>query len=123
MKNVTIFGIIIVALIALGIFFYAAQAPTEPTTTITTDDAQQITLSMRNANYYPNSFTVEANKPVEVTLDESVGGCFRAFTVRELGVQGLSRSPSEKVVFTPTEKGTFTFACSMGMGYGTIIVQ
>ncbi|MEK6899044.1 MAG: cupredoxin domain-containing protein [Nanoarchaeota archaeon] len=121
MKNLAIFSITIVALIVLGIFFYgSAQAP--QTQEISTGDAQQITLSMKNGNYYPNAITVKANQPVEVTLDNSVGGCFRSFTVRELGVRGLSRSPSEKIRFTPTEEGTFTFACSMGMGYGQLNV-
>lgn len=123
MKNLTILGITLIALVALGLFFYSSFQNPVQTTEVSSGDVQKITLGMKSANYYPNTITVNANQPVEVTLDDSVGGCFRSFTITELGVRGLSRSPSEKITFTPTKKGTFTFACSMGMGYGKIVVN
>lgn len=86
-------------------------------------DAQKITLSERDLNYYPQTLTVTAGQPVELTLDSSVKGCLRSFTIRDLGVQQYAKTDSDVIKFTPTKKGTFTFACSMGMGYGTIIVQ
>lgn len=85
--------------------------------------AQKITLSMKEGNYFPSTITVKANQPVELTLDSSVGGCYRAFTIRDLGVADLSNNPSDIIVFTPTKTGTFGFSCSMGMGFGTIIVE
>lgn len=84
---------------------------------------QQVTLGMKNYNYYPQEVKVKAGQPVEITLDNSVYGCLRAFTIRELGVSKLSRSPDEKIIFTPDRKGTFTFSCSMGMGYGKLVVE
>ena len=33
------------------------------------------------------------------------------------------QTPTDYVEFTPTKKGTFGFACSMGMGTGTLIVE
>lgn len=86
-------------------------------------DVQKITLGTKNYNYYPDTITVKAGKPVEITLDKSVYGCLRSFTIRDLGISGYSRSPDETIDFTPTEKGTFKFSCSMGMGYGTFIVE
>jgi plastocyanin domain-containing protein len=86
-------------------------------------DVQQVTLSMKNYNYYPNTIKVRAGQPVSITLDSTVYGCFRAFTIRELGISKLSGSPTETIDFTPNKKGSFTFACSMGMGTGTIIVE
>lgn len=86
-------------------------------------DAQKITLSERELNYYPQTLTVNVGQPVELTLDSSVKGCLRSFTIRDLGVQQYAKTASDVIKFTPTKKGTFTFACSMGMGYGTIIVQ
>lgn len=129
MKNATIFAVIVLALLIVGILFYSSSSTiqtssvSETTASLESGEIQRVTLSMRNANYYPNTITVKANQPVELTLDGSVGGCFRSFTVKDLGVQGLSRNPAEKIVFTPTKAGTYTFACSMGMGYGKIIVQ
>ena len=70
-----------------------------------------------------DTIKVKANQPVEITLDNTVRGCYRAFTIRALGVSEYSADPSNKVTFTPTQKGTFGFACTMGMGTGTIIVE
>lgn len=86
-------------------------------------NAQHVALSMKNGNYFPNTITVKANQPVEVTLDSSVVGCYRAFTIRDLGVADLSNNPSDTITFTPTKTGSFRFACSMGMGFGTIVVE
>lgn len=87
------------------------------------ENAQKVTLSMKNGNYFPATLTVKANQPVELTLDSSVGGCYRAFTIRDLGVADVSTNPSDTIIFTPTKTGTFSFSCSMGMGFGTIIVE
>ena len=87
----------------------------------TSGDVQKITLGF-NSNYYPNTITVEAGKPVEITLDNSVRGCFRSFTIRDLGINYRSSNPEDTIKFTPTKKGTFIFACSMHMGTGTINV-
>lgn len=87
----------------------------------TEDAVQNINLGF-NANYYPNTITVELGKPVEITLDSSVRGCFRSFHIRDLGVSYLSSGPSDTIKFIPLKKGTFEFACGMRMATGTIIV-
>jgi len=84
---------------------------------------QKVLISEKNYNYYPSEIKVKANQPVEITLDDKVVGCLRAFTIRDLGVSKYARTPDEKIIFTPNKKGTFTFSCSMGMGYGKIIVE
>ncbi len=86
-------------------------------------EVQKITLSMKNSNYYPNTIYVKVDQPVSITLDSSVGGCYRSFTIRQFGVNEYSANPSQTIDFTPTQKGTFRFACSMGMGTGTIVVE
>ncbi len=129
MKNNAILGLGIVLIFVVGAYFvFSSLGPSnsgailnEPGTV--SGDVQKVTLSVKDLNYYPSKITVESGKPVELTLDSSVTGCFRAFTVRELGVVKYSKKPSEKIIFTPTEKGIFRFACSMGMGYGTLEVK
>lgn len=86
------------------------------------NEVQKVTLSFKDFNYYPNSITVKAGIPVEITLEKSIGGCFRSFNIKELGVKAYSGSPSETIKFTPTKKGTFEFACGMRMGVGKINV-
>ena len=131
MKNTTLFGIVIIALIIVGGFVYTRAGSSNPSdggningnVVIDDVDAQKITLSTKNYNYYPNTINVKEGKPVEITLDKSVTGCLRSFVIKDLGVNDVSSNPNDKITFTPTKKGTFTFACSMGMGYGKIVVE
>ena len=86
-------------------------------------EAQKIVLSLKDFNYYPNTVKVKAGKPVSISLDQSVSGCLRDFTIRDLGIRKYLRTPSDTVEFTPTKPGVYRFACSMGMGTGTLIVE
>jgi len=85
-------------------------------------EIQKITLSMKG-NYYPNTIKVKSGIPVEITLDNSIKGCYRNFNIPELGISKYSSGPLDTITFTPNQKGTFGFRCSMGMGTGTIIIE
>ncbi len=86
-------------------------------------DAQKIVLSEKDYNYYPKEVKVKAGQRVSLSLDSNVKGCLRAFTIRSLGVNKYLQTPKDSVEFTPTKAGTYTFSCSMGMGYGKLIVE
>ncbi|MEK6859007.1 MAG: cupredoxin domain-containing protein [Nanoarchaeota archaeon] len=125
MKNalwIVLVGIVIV-LAGTIIFMSSGSSSVTGNVVANTGDAQKITLSERDLNYYPSSITVKAGQLVELSLDSSVKGCLRSFTIRDLGVQQYAKTVSDTITFTPTKKGTFTFACSMGMGFGTINVE
>jgi sulfite exporter TauE/SafE len=86
---------------------------------------QKVTISVSNGGYSPTSFKVKKDVPVELTLaaDTGVYSCATAFTFREFKiVDYLKPGDSNVHTFTPTEKGIFTFACSMGMYSGTMEV-
>jgi plastocyanin domain-containing protein len=87
------------------------------------EDVQNIVLSFKDYNYYPNTIKVKANQPVRISLDSSVSGCLRSFTIRDLGIAKNLQTPADYIEFTPTKKGTYGFACSMGMGTGTLVVE
>ncbi|OIO41595.1 hypothetical protein COU56_03145 [Candidatus Pacearchaeota archaeon CG10_big_fil_rev_8_21_14_0_10_31_9] len=135
MKNTTILAIIGLVIIAVGAFIYfdsnnvqgIDNVNANPDSDINPDtsngDVQKVNIGIKNYNYYPNTITVKANKPVEITLDSSVVGCYRGFVIRGFGINQYSSNPSEKITFTPTKTGTYKFQCSMGMGRGTIIVE
>ena len=84
---------------------------------------QKVVLSMQNRNYYPNTITVKENQPVRIYLDQSVVGCYRGFTIKDFGIAKYLKTPDDYIEFTPNKKGSFRFACSMGMGTGTLIVK
>ncbi len=116
----TIFLIIsILAVVIVGYFFISGKGLTGDATS---QDTQKITIGFKE-NYYPNTIKVKVNQPVEITLDNSVRGCFRSFNIKELGVNYYSKNPTDTIKFIPDKKGQFKFACGMNMGTGTIIVE
>lgn len=84
---------------------------------------QEVRLGLKDYNYYPNAVKVKAGIPVRVYLDQSVVGCLRDFTVRDFGIHEYLQNPDDYIEFMPEEKGKHTFACSMGMGTGVLIVE
>lgn len=125
MKNSTALLVLIAVLILIGGFVLTNSKSSSGTgiNTGNNQNIQKVVIGMKNYNYYPNTIKVKSGIPVEITLDESVYGCFRSFTIRDFGVSAYSKTPNEKITFTPNKKGTFRFSCSMGMGTGTIIVE
>ncbi|MEI6732130.1 MAG: cupredoxin domain-containing protein [archaeon] len=126
MKNTTLLIIVAAIIILIGGYSLFANSgnnsPSNPSTS-SSGEVQKLVLSYKNYNYYPNTITVKANQPVRISLDSSVAGCYRTFTLKDFGVYKYLKTPSDYVEFTPTKTGTFTFACGMGMGFGKIVVQ
>lgn len=131
MKNVGVVLLVLLGGLALGFFlsgrslsFSGEDSVEETETAADTGDVQEFTLSLGSSNYEPETITVEAGKPVRITADlTSLTGCFRTFLIPDLGIKKQFKAGDETLEFTPTEKGTYSFRCSMGMGKGTLIVQ
>ncbi|MBI2451781.1 cupredoxin domain-containing protein [Candidatus Pacearchaeota archaeon] len=127
MKNTTILLFLGVIVLVIGGFVFASSTkPNGNTITgnaVNNGEIQRITLSTKNYNYYPDTIKVKAGQPVSISLDEKVSGCLRSFTLRDLGISKYLKTAQDTLDFTPTQKGTFKFSCSMGMGYGTLIVE
>ena len=124
-RKTTFYFILAISIIIIGGFYMlkgnssTANLPSETEG----GEFQKVIIGMKNLNYYPNTITVQSGKPVRIYLDNSVSGCFRSFTIRDFGVAKYLKSSNDYVEFTPNKKGTFRFACSMGMGTGTLIVE
>ena len=129
MKSTTIFIIALILLIGIGGFFLIRNGNLSGSTIQDlpdnqgNDEIQNVVLSYKNYNYFPNTITVKANQPVRISLDSSVGGCYRSFVMRDFGISKYLKTPSDYIEFTPTKKGTYKFSCAMGMGTGTLIVE
>ena len=125
-KNILYLGLIII-IIVTSIIFISTRSETKivkPIDNVSDNiNYQKVVISMKNSNYYPREIRVKANQPVEITMDNSVYGCFRSLVIRGLGVSGYSLDPSDKIVFTPKQQGVYTFTCSMNMAYGKFIVE
>jgi len=124
-KKSTLYFIGIIFLIVIAGFFFLSgeSASANLIKENSGGDVQEIVIGMKDYNYYPNTIKVKLGMRVSITLDETVSGCFRDFTIRDFGIHEYLRTPKDNVEFTPTKKGTYTFACSMGMGTGNLIVE
>ena len=127
MKKTTAYTLMSVLLIAISGYALLGQGSANISASGNSADSgsnfQKVVLSMQDYNYYPNTITVKAGQPVRIYLDSSVQGCYRGFTIRSFGIAKYLATPDDYVEFTPTQKGTFQFACSMGMGRGTLVVE
>jgi plastocyanin domain-containing protein len=118
-----IIGIVII-LVLIGFFVFSSGSSSSNSNSGTgSGTTQEVTLSYKNYNYYPQTITVKANQPVKIYLDSSVKGCFRQFVIKDFGINKHLKSPSDYIEFTPTKTGTFVFQCGMGMGTGKLIVE
>jgi len=87
-------------------------------------DVQVVNLGVANYNYDPQTIKVEAGKKVRIIGNmQQLAGCLRAFTIPKLGISKIFSKNDNLLEFTPTQKGSFPYSCSMGMGYGTLIVN
>lgn len=123
-KKNTLYAVIILLVLVIGGYFVMSKDQVVGGNTGAGEgETQKVVLSIKNGNYYPQEIRVKANQPVEISLDSSVAGCYRSFTIRDLGVAKYLATPQDSVAFTPTKTGTYVFACSMGMGTGKLVVE
>ena len=86
--------------------------------TVKADDQgiQRATIIMDSYSYSPNELSVEAGKPVELTLRNAATFTPHTFHLADpasgLHVHAeVSAGESQTVSFTPNQRGTFTFYC------------
>ncbi|MET9835539.1 cupredoxin domain-containing protein [Streptomyces sp. NPDC006385] len=82
---------------------------------------QVITLTVTDF-YVPTQFTAKAGVPTTLVLrGKDSGGCARAFTIPELGVQEMVKRNGDTTVDLGTRTaGALRFSCAMSMQTGTI---
>ncbi|MBI3963802.1 MAG: sulfite exporter TauE/SafE family protein [Candidatus Kerfeldbacteria bacterium] len=102
----------------------AVDATTGGGPNMSVEDVQRVTIDVRSNGYTPNRFRVASGKPVVLTVQTNdVYTCAASFTFRAFGIFTTMQPTDRKVfTFTPQQKGTYTFSCSMGMYTGTMEV-
>lgn len=96
------------------------SASTDDTNVPIKNGIQNISITVNNGGYSPNSLTLRKGVPVRLTLKTTnVQSCSRSFTIPALNIQRLLPSTGETVIeFTPKKLGALVFSCSMGMYTG-----
>ncbi len=85
---------------------------------------QKVMINITSHGYTPKRFTVKAGVPLEMVLtSDNAYSCATSFTFHKFGVRlQLGPTDSASVTILPTEKGEFTYSCSMGMYTGVMEV-
>ena len=79
-------------------------------------DVQVVTTELKGGRYEP--VIVEVGKPVKWNIkasNGSINGCNNRMFIREYGIEKSLENGDNIIEFTPTEIGTFTYSCWMGM--------
>lgn len=87
-------------------------------------DGVQVVSSTLESGQYP-SITVQAGTPVRWVIDApegSVNGCNYRMLIDAYGIEYEFHTGENVIEFTPTEAGTVSFSCWMGMIWGQITV-
>ena len=115
----------VVLVLSAGIVLTRSKQDTHPT-----DANAQIVDGVQNVNstllpgQYP-TITVQAGIPVKWTIDAptgSINGCNYKMIIQKYGIEHVFQEDKNVIEFTPTEAGTLTYTCWMGMIKGKIIV-
>ncbi|MBT2450394.1 sulfite exporter TauE/SafE family protein [Streptomyces sp. ISL-43] len=97
------------------------SAPADAPVRIDASGQQILTLTVTDF-YETTQFPAKADTPTTLVLrGKDSGGCTRAFTIPELGVQEIVKRNGDTEIDLGTRKaGSLRFSCAMGMQTGTI---
>jgi len=86
-------------------------------------ETQRVVLSQNGYNY--KDTTAQTGKPITLSADNSVGGCLRSvvFNIEGKKYSKYLRTTEDTLELPALSKGTYSFSCSMGMGYGKLVVE
>lgn len=128
MKNTTTI-IMIIILVLIGGWFTFVNGKNVNSANIISDEKQivnnemqKIVLSQSGYNY--KDISAKAGKPIKISADKSVSGCLRSavFNVNGKKYSKYLKTTEDVLELPALSKGTYTFSCSMGMGFGKLVV-
>lgn len=123
MKQTTLFLLVIAVIAVAALVIVFAQGSTINGNVVSVGEVQKVVIGAHGGQFYPQTIVVKVGQPVELSLDSSVQGCLRDFTIRDFGIRKYLATPQDVLIFTPQEKGEYSFACSMGMAFGKFVVE
>ena len=127
MQKSTFYGLAIFLVIIISGFIFLKPNNAAVVGTIDSDviqgEMQRVVLSQNGYNY--NDITAKVDKPIAVSADNSVKGCLRsaAFNINGKKYSKYLQTSEDTLELPALSKGTYTFSCSMGMGFGKLVVE
>lgn len=109
--------------LAPGLGTGGQAAPTTLSDNVTLEgDIQVLRTTQVATGYEPASAAVYVDREVRWVIDSQALGCATSLHAPSIGISQLLDLGENVLTFTPTEIGTITYTCSMGMYGGTIEV-
>jgi hypothetical protein len=85
---------------------------------------QEIRMEVNRYGWEPDKFVLKKGVPVKWIINgEEINGCNNAIQAPKLGLNFNIKQGEQIIEFTPTEEGTISWSCWMGMIPGTFIVK
>lgn len=88
------------------------------------DGYQEIRMDVTRSGWEPNKFILQKDVPVKWIINgKELNGCNSAIVVPKLGLNFDIKKGEQVIEFTPTEIGTISWSCRMGMITGVFVIQ
>ncbi|MCL4397743.1 sulfite exporter TauE/SafE family protein [Patescibacteria group bacterium] len=85
---------------------------------------QTVNMTQDGSGYHPNSFNVKVGVPVKWVINSTDAyTCASSLLMPQYNIRRALSQGQNIIEFTPTEKGTIQFTCSMGMYRGVFNVS
>jgi plastocyanin domain-containing protein len=112
------------ALIGLIAWYFWMSKQEGAVAGITSDGTQEAFIVVKGG-YSPDTIRVSAGQPVRLVFNRQESEpCSERVILDAFGVSAdLPQGSNVSVAFTPTEAGSYEFACQMGMLRGRILVS
>jgi plastocyanin domain-containing protein len=112
------------ALIGLIVWYFWLSKQTGTLAGITSDGSQEAFIVVKGG-YSPDTIRVTAGRPVRLIFNRQESDpCSERVVLDDFGVSAdLPQGSNVPIVFTPTEPGTYEFACQMGMLRGRVVAS
>lgn len=112
------------ALIGLIVWYFWMSKPVGTVAGITSDGTQEAFIVVKGG-YSPDTIRVTAGRPVRLVFNrQETDPCSDRVVLDVFGVSAeLPYGSNVPVIFTPTEAGSYEFACQMGMLRGKVVAE
>ncbi len=110
-------------ILAPGLLDGRSAVPTTVSSNVTLEgDVQVLRTTQVATGYEPASAAVYVDREVRWVIDSQALSCATSIHAPDLGISQLLDLGENVLTFTPTQVGTITYTCAMGMYGGTIEV-
>lgn len=87
-------------------------------------NVQVIKMTQLASEYSPSTLRVKSGVPVRwIITSKSSFSCASSIVIPSLGIRTNLKKGENVILFTPTQKGSIPYSCSMGMYRGVILVE